>query len=64
MLHRHVWQKVSQETQPAPIEIMQENGVRRFKARGLWGDESLLSVRPVIVSFHCAKCGADKVVRV
>lgn len=54
----HLWRVIKQETQPSGIELLKKAGAENIK-----GSADLFA-RPVIVTYQCAKCAAEKVERV
>lgn len=55
---RHLWRVIKQDTQPSGIELLKQAGAENIK-----GSTDLFA-RPVIVTYQCAKCAAEKVERV
>ena len=60
MFHRHKWEVIGKEEQPAPIEVMREAGLTKLENAFL---EDGLTTRQIIVHYRC-KCGAEQVVRI
>ena len=62
MLCWHRWTVVEKTEQPSPAEVYTSTGSR---IRSLEGSCVLAMLKkPVIVTYRCAKCGAEKVERI
>jgi hypothetical protein len=60
--HRHVWTVKKEETHPSPWEQI-EKGAGRTKINVGGGTAARMHTRSVIVTYKCASCPAEKVVR-
>lgn len=57
----HLWKVVEKTEQPSAVEVMADKGLVLADYAGPVGATYR---RPVIVTYRCAKCGAEKVQRV
>jgi hypothetical protein len=55
---RHTWRVFDQREQPSPIEIAAAHAIVPYVG------PINMATRPVIVTYHCAVCFAEKVERI
>jgi endonuclease/exonuclease/phosphatase (EEP) superfamily protein YafD len=62
-LHRHRWHVIDRTVLDSPLDKLLARGLQNFKSHSAQDTETLTH-RPVIVTYRCERCEAEKVVRV